>query len=154
MKLIMKVSSRNEYDEGGCVLASIHLTQDLAELALRRIDGLCALQNQDPRADEIYYWNYDAEFFDPFLEPGGNPQGASVAPDTQLFEQFEMASGDFIEVDAAFQVPETQLARVECTQMIARKEGIAFVAIPKHASFYVETTEIPLEVLRRAATHQ
>ena len=154
MKLIMKVSSRNENDDGGCVLASIHLTQDLAELALRRIDGLCAVQNQDPRADEIYYWNYDAEFFDPFLEPGANPQGASVAPDTQLFEQFEMASGDFIEVDTAFQVPKTQLASVECSQMIARKDGIAFVAIPKHASFYVETTEIPREVLRRAATHQ
>jgi hypothetical protein len=150
----MKVSSRNENDDGGCILASIHLTPDLAELALRRIDGLCAVQNQDPSADEIYYWNYDAEFFDPFLEPRGNPQGASVAADTQLFEQLEKLSGDFIELDAAFQIPQTQLASVECSQMIARKEGIAFVAIPKHASFYVETAEIPREVLGRAASHQ
>ncbi len=38
--------------------------------------------------------------------------------------------------------------------MIARKEGIAIVAISKHASFYVETAEILREVLRRAANRQ
>ena len=67
MKLVMNVSSRNENDDGGCVLACIDLTPQLAELALQRIEILLKLQSQDPDADEIYYWNYDAVFFDPLL---------------------------------------------------------------------------------------
>lgn len=152
MKLIMKVSSRNENDNGGCVLALIHLAPEVAGLALRRIESLCAMQDQDPDADEIYYWNYDAEFFDPFHEPGVDPEGVSAAAGPQLFEQLENVSSDFVEVDAAFRVPESQMASIECSQMIARKESIAFIAIPKHASFYVETPEIPREVLLRAAS--
>jgi len=151
MKLIMKVSSRNENDDGGCVLSSIHLTPELAELALQRIESLCALRTHDPNADEIYYWNYDTKFFNPFLEAGIDSQGASAPAGVQLFEQLEKMSGDFTEMDAAFQIPDTQMAAVECSQMIARAEGIAFVAIPRHASFYVETAEIPREILRRAA---
>ena len=69
MKLVMSVSSRNENDDGGCVLACIDLTPGLAALALQRIESLGELQARDQDADEIYYWNYDAVFFDPFLGP-------------------------------------------------------------------------------------
>jgi hypothetical protein len=41
---------------------------------------------------------------------------------------------------------------VECEQMIVREGSIAFMAIPKHASYYVQTVEIPLAVLEAAAT--
>jgi hypothetical protein len=34
-----------------------------------------------------------------------------------------------------------QIAAVECEQMIIREDSIAFMAIPKHASFYVQTAE-------------
>ncbi len=40
---------------------------------------------------------------------------------------------------------------VECEQMIVRSASVAFMAIPKHASFYVETAEIPLAVLKAVA---
>jgi hypothetical protein len=36
--------------------------------------------------------------------------------------------------------------------MIVRLDSIAFMAIPKHASFYVQTVEIPLAMLEAAAT--
>jgi hypothetical protein len=36
--------------------------------------------------------------------------------------------------------------------MIVREASIAFMAIPKHASFYVQTVEIPLAMLKAAAT--
>jgi hypothetical protein len=45
-----------------------------------------------------------------------------------------------------------QIAAVECEQMIVREGSIAFMAIPKHASFYVQTAEIPLAMLEAAAT--
>jgi len=36
--------------------------------------------------------------------------------------------------------------------MIVRADCIAFTAIPKHASFHVQTVEIPLGTLETAAT--
>ena len=86
MKLVMNVSSRNENDDGGCVLACIDLTPRLAELALRRIASLGELRAQDQDADEVYYWNYDAVFFDPFLGPGyeGEPEDPSATAERLL----------------------------------------------------------------------
>jgi hypothetical protein len=39
---------------------------------------------------------------------------------------------------------------VECEKMIVREASIAFTAIPKHASFYVQTVEVPITVLEAA----
>jgi hypothetical protein len=36
--------------------------------------------------------------------------------------------------------------------MIVREASIAFIAIPPHASFYVQTVELPLAFLEAAAT--
>ena len=153
MKLVMSVSSRNENDDGGCVLACIDLTPGLAELALQRIESLGELQARDQDVDEIYYWNYDAVFFDPFLGPSheGEPQDPLAATGEQLLDGLDKQQEDFAEVDSLFVVPEDELAAIECGQMIVRSEGVAFIAIPKHTSFYVETAEVPSEVLHRAA---
>jgi hypothetical protein len=35
---------------------------------------------------------------------------------------------------------------VECEKMIVGHDSIAFTAIPKHASFYVRTIEIPIDM--------
>ena len=153
MKLVMNVSSRNENDDGGCVLACIDLTPQLAELALQRIESLRELKSRDPDTDEIYYWNYNAVFFDPFLGPGqdGESEDPLVATGEQLLDRLDKGQKGFVEVDSLFVVPEHQLATIECGQMMVRREGVAFIAIPKHGSFYVETAEVPSEVLRRAA---
>ncbi len=153
MKVVMNVSSRNENEDGGCVLACIDLTPQLAELALRRIERLGELQAQDPNADEIYYWNYEAVFFDPFLGPGqdGKFEDPLAATREQLLDRLDKGQKGFVEVDPLFVGPEHQLAAIECGEMIVRKEGVAFIAIPKHGSFYVETSEVPSAVLRRAA---
>jgi hypothetical protein len=152
MKMILNVSSHNENDDGGCVLALLDLTPRLAERALRRIESLRAISAQDEAADEIYYWNCDAAFFDPFLASNDDsgPKGQPAVPPDQLFEQLEKAAKDFIEVKAGFKIPEGEIARVDCSQMVVRKEGVAFIAIPKHANFYVETCEVAAEFLRRA----
>ena len=57
-----------------------------------------------------------------------------------------------LRVPESFQVPSCQIAAVECGQMIVREDCIAFTAIPKHASFHVQTVEIPLAMLEAAAT--
>jgi hypothetical protein len=45
MRIILKVSSNNEYCDGGCEFALVNLTPQLATLALRRIDTL----REEPR---------------------------------------------------------------------------------------------------------
>ena len=133
-------------------LACIDLTPQLAELALRRIASLGERQAQDRDADEVYYWNYDAVFFDPFLGSGyeGAPEDPSATAE-RLLDRLDKEQKGFVEVDSLFVVPEHQLAAIERSEMVVRKEAVAFIAIPKHGSFYVETVEVPSEVLRRAA---
>ena len=48
-------------------------------------------------------------------------------------------------------MPPHQIAAVECEQIIVRLDSIVFMAIPKHASFYVQTVELPLAMLEAAA---
>src|SRR6516164_6755642 len=111
MKLAMNVSSRNENDDGGCVLACIDLTPRLEELALRRIASLGELQAQDQDADEIYYWNYDAVFFDPFLGPSheGEAQDPLAATGEQLLDGLDKQQEDFVEVDSCLSFPRMNL---------------------------------------------
>ena len=54
-------------------------------------------------------------------------------------------------VPETFQVPPHQIAAVECQQIIVRLDSIVFMAIPKHASFYVQTVELPLAMIEAAA---
>jgi hypothetical protein len=104
-------------------LACIDLTSQLAELALRRIASLGELQAQDRDADEVYYWNYDAVFFDPFLGPGyeGVPEDPWALTGEQLLDRLEREQKGFVEVDSLFVVPEHQLAAIERSEMVVRK---------------------------------
>jgi hypothetical protein len=118
MKLILNVSSRDENDDGGWVLALLDLTPWLAERALSRIEILRAIRAQDEVADEIYYWNSDVAFFDPFLACNDDSALKSqlAVPPEQLFEHLEKAAKDFIEVKAGFKIPEGQIARIDCAK--------------------------------------
>jgi hypothetical protein len=57
---------------------------------------------------------------------------------------------EIVAVPETFQVPPHQVAAVECQQMLVGEDSITFMAIPKHASFYVQTVEIPLAMLEAA----
>ena len=51
MNLILRVSSSNEYCDGGCEYAAVDLTRELASLALRRIQVL----KEHKKTDELVY---------------------------------------------------------------------------------------------------
>jgi len=55
MKLILRVSSSNEYCDGGCDYAAVDLTRELASLALRRIQVLKEHKKTDELVYETYY---------------------------------------------------------------------------------------------------
>ena len=152
MKVVLKVSSTNENCIGGCDFALVELTPELATLALRRIAALREQKKLDPDIDETYYWAYFAEYFSPWrnlASAESDIKTASLAL-ADVLEDLQIEEEGTVTVLESFQVPSSQVARVECEQMIVGEDSIAFMAIPKHASFRVQTVEIPLAMLEAA----
>ena len=154
MNLILKVSSTNENYNAGCDYAFVELTAELAAIALRRIQTLQEQKKLDSNIDESYYWSHFVEcFFSPWAAPGGaegDVQAASLAV-ADLLEMLRIEVTEIAMVPETFKVPPSQVTAVECEQMIIREDSIAFSAIPKHASFYVQTTEITIPILAAAS---
>jgi sulfur carrier protein ThiS len=154
MRLVLKVSSSNQHWNGGCEFALVELTPELAALALARIAALNAQKSADPDIDETYYWAYFVEcYFDPWANVASaekEVEAASLAL-AALLDQLQIQQKEVVTVPENFQVPPSQVAAVECEQMIVRPDAMAFMAIPKHAGLYVHTVEIPVSTLRVAA---
>ena len=106
----------------------------------------------DPDIDETYYWAYFAEYFSPYtgLAIGDMEAEGESIPLGDLIHELQIEDKEIVCVPDSFQVPPVQVARVECEQMSASEGSIAFTAIPKHASFHVQTVEIPVTMLQAA----
>jgi hypothetical protein len=145
----LKTWSSNPEYSGGCDYAIVDIDEEFAKLALRRIDALCEQKAHDSSIFETYYWNSSAEYFSPWANR------ASQASEVQesgfelegTLEALEVDRREVVTAPADFQVPESQIATVECAQMIVRDGGIAFNALPRHTDIYVTTAEISKQVL-------
>jgi len=150
MHILLKVTSSNEYCDGGCEFALVDLTPELAALALQRIAALRDQKAVDPNIVDTYYWAYFAAcYFSPYagLAVGDmEAEGASI-PLADLLHELQIEDKEIVCAPASFQVPPGQVAAVECEQMIVYEASVAFTAIPKHASFYLQTVEIPVTML-------
>jgi hypothetical protein len=152
MRIVLKVSSSNEYCNGGCEFALLDLTPELARLALGRITTLREQKTRDPDIDEVYYWAYFAEYFSPWK---GIASPGEEVEDTEwtlegILDELPIEEKEIVCVPESLQVSPHQIIAVECEEMIVRLDSIVFMAIPKHASFYVQTVEIPLAMLEAA----
>jgi hypothetical protein len=146
MKLISAVS--NDHDNAwGCDYALIDLDTGLARLAHRRVGTFRGQKQADPDLDEVYFWDHHVEYFSPW-----NADDDDIADSlSTILDRLPAIGDDLIRAPDDFVVPENSVARVECCQMIVREAGFAFIAIPKHASHYVRTAEIPLQLIEAAA---
>ena len=153
MKLVLKVSSNNEHCDGGCELALVDLSPELAALALRRIAVLREQKFLDPDVDETYYWAHVVEYFSPWVSLASTKKEVEPAVEVaNVLDEFGVEENEVLMVPESFWVPSCLVAAVECRQMIVRADCIAFTAIPKHASFHVQTVEIALGTLEVAVT--
>jgi len=154
MRIVLKVSSNNEYCDGGCEFALVDLTPELAALALGRIATLREQKNLDPDIIETYYWAYFAEYFSPWedLASSGNEAEGTKVTLEGILDELPIEDKEIVCLPESLQGSPDQIAAVECEQMIVREDSIAFMAIPKHASFYIQTVEIPIAMLEAAAT--
>lgn len=145
MKLISLVSS--DHDTSGCDYALIDLNGDFARIALGRVSALKVEKQGDPDLDEMYFWDYHVEYFSPWnTEEGDKPDSLS-----EILERLPAVKDELVRAPDDFAVPENLQARVECSQTIVREDAITFIAIPKHASHYIRTAEIPLQMIEAAA---
>jgi hypothetical protein len=153
MRIILKVSSTSEHCDGGCEFAIVDLTAELAGLALNRIATLIEQKSLDRDIIETYYWTSIAEYFSPWgdLPMAGNGVDGPRVCTAELLDQLQVQEKEVVCAPESFQVSPSQTAAVECEQMVVREGAIAFIAIPKHASYYVETAEIPLALVKAAA---
>ena len=122
MRIILKVSSSNEYCDGGCEFALVDLTPELAGLAVGRIATLREQKSLDPDIDETYYWAYFAEYFSPWKDlasPGQEVEGTRMTLEDML-DELAIEEKEIVCVPETFQVPPRQIAAVECEQMIVR----------------------------------
>lgn len=154
MQIVLKVWSSNPDNNGGCDFAVLEITPELANLALRRIGILREQKALDPALDETYYWDSAADFFNPWAGPAAGTrerEAACLKLDEQL-DLLQIDKNEVVTASAKFSVPQSQIARVECAQMVVRESGIAFTAIPKHTDFHITTAEIPREVLTQSVS--
>jgi len=153
MRIVLKATGSNEYCDGGCEFALVDLNGRLSALALQRIAALREQKTRDPNLDEACYWAYFvACYFSPFASiaiDDTEAEGASISQGDMLHE-LRIEDKEIICVPDSFQVPSDQVATMECEKMIVRAASIAFTAIPKHASFHVQTVEIPATMLEAA----
>ena len=107
----------------------------------------------DPDVDETYYWAYVVEYFSPWVSLASTKEEVEPAVEVaNVLDELGVEENEVLTVPESFWVPSCQIAAVECRQMVVRADCIAFTAIPKHASFHVQTVEIPLGTLEAAAT--
>jgi hypothetical protein len=153
MRILLKVTSSNEYCDGRCEFALVDLNPELAALALQRIAALRDQKTVDPNIDQTSYWAcFAACYFSPYAGLAIDDMEAEAVktPLAALLHEVQIEDKEIVCVPASFQVPPGQVAAVECEQMVVYDASIAFTAIPKHTSFHVQTAEIPITQLEAA----
>jgi len=154
VRVVLKTWSSNPDYSARCDYAVVEVGEEFSKLALRRINVLCDQKAVDPSLNETYYWDSSAQYFSPWVNPASQPSEVHES-DFELEETLEDLEVDTREVATApadFRVLESQIAAVECAQMIVREGSIAFNALIRHTDIYVTTAEIPKQVLESVLT--
>lgn len=154
MRVVLKVWSSNPDYSTGCDYAIVKIGEEFSKLALGRINVLCGQKAVDPSVCETYYWDLSAQYFSPWANRASQPsevQESGVELEETL-EDLEVDTREVVTAPAAFRVLDSQIAAVECAQMIVREASIAFNALLRHTDIYVTTAEIPKQVLESVLT--
>jgi len=88
------------------------------------------------------------EYFSPWVSLASAEEEVEPAVKVaNVLDELGIEENEVLTVPESFGVPSCQIAAVECGKIIVREDSIAFTAIPRHASFHVQTVEIPRAML-------
>ena len=108
-------------------------------------------EEKDDDVIELYYVSLEATFFNPWLAAPETKQEEEGIAIEDLLEQLCTDNRDWTEVPDELTIPEWATVRIEESQMIVRKNGVAFVASPRGTAAFVGTGEVLMEALQRAS---
>jgi len=145
MQVLLKVWSSNPEYSGGCDYAVVEIDEGLTKLILRRITALCEQKALDASLFEAYYWDSSPEYFSPWVNRAKESGEVQNSEDDleQMLENVQVDTQELVVAPPDFRVPENKIARVECSQMIVREDGVAFTALLRHSDIYVTTADVP-----------
>lgn len=150
MKILLKASALNEYDNGAnCFL--LELTAEGAKELLARRELFQVVQSKDKGLYALTFWSLPGEFYDICEDTlhellGGlvsefNTNEHIVVPDGfVLYGSEEAASEDDDDTDVGG-------IRTEVEMTFITESGVYFRAGLKHSSTYVESRLLPFELL-------
>jgi hypothetical protein len=96
----------------------------------------------------MYFWDFHVEYFSPW-----NAEEKDSADSLSgMLDKLPPVAGDLMRAPDDFAVPESLFARMECSQMVVSEDAIAFITIPKRASYYIRTAEFPLHLIEAVAS--
>jgi hypothetical protein len=108
MKLISAITGDD--DAFGCDYALIDLSAELARLALSRVTMLKQLMRKDPELVEMYFWDYHALYFSPWISEEANEADRLAT----MLDGLPAVAPDLMTAPDDFSVQESLWARVEC----------------------------------------
>ena len=101
-------------------------------------------RRKDDDVIELYYVSLDGIFFNPWLAAVETEQEGEGIAIESLLEQRCADAREWTEVPDELTIPEWAMVRTEESQMIVRRNGVAFVASPRGTAAFVGTGEVPL----------
>lgn len=154
MRVVLKVWSSNPDYGAGCDYAVVDIGEEFSKLALGRINVLREQKAVDPSVNETYYRDFSAQYFSPWDNRATQPNEVQQSGFKleKTLEDLEVDMREVVTVPTDSRVLDSQIATVECAQMIVREEIIAFNALLRHTDIYVTTAEIPKQVLESVLT--
>jgi hypothetical protein len=154
VRIVLKAWSSNPDYSAGCDYAIVEGGEAFLKLARRRINAMCEQKALDSSLYETYYWDFSAQYFSPWANRASLP---SVVQELgfeleEMLADLEVDTREVVTAPADFQVLDSQIAAVECAQMIVREGRSAFNALLRHTDIYAMTAEIPKQVLESVLT--
>ena len=110
MRILLKVTSSNEYCDGGCEFALVDLSPELAALALQRIAALRDQMTLDPNIAQTSYWACFVAYAGSAIDDQ-EVEGTGIGLGDWL-GNLQIEEREVVHVPEIFQVPSSYIAAV------------------------------------------
>jgi hypothetical protein len=138
MKILFNCYANNENFDG-CQYALIELSDEAKKEIIARRELFQMVKSKDSGLWSLTFWDAACEFYD---YDDWAPEDAFTDEQAKRFE----AQGYLVLPDD-FEESEADAARTECDRMVVTADSVYWKCIAKHTDVYVETRQLPYEVL-------
>jgi hypothetical protein len=132
MNILMRGFSTDEHYNADIEFVFVQVTKELAELILKRRKSFLAMEAEDKKLCEIYFFDHHATYL-----------SYGAVPDEFQDETLKPLS---------WSPEEDSSENVEVAQMVLDCDGVRWTAVPKHSDIYITSETIPFTDIAKALT--